>query len=377
MPETRDLPILTVPPAPERDGPPPPEAESLHLRAARPTVAIVADKALREKLSGILAPRQGLEVKGEAALGEAAVILAEVRPPVREAIARIRAAARSDALLLAVQADASPNHVAAAHASGAFATLRFPLLGEQVLGLVDSALDSHQARRRGDERGDTFTMEEHLASIHRIGAGAHHALAAPLAAALENLQRATDASPPESIRPPLEAAWGDLDRMSKMLARLAELGNAAEAELTRVDLRHTLSVVRKLARFELDAVQVEEVVQGGGVALGDSALVTQVLLHLTTNAARAATSLPSPRVRFHAYDAGGEVIVSVRDNGPGIEPDLHDKVFEPFFTTRRNEGAAGLGLSLSRVYALRMRARLGLWSMPGRGACVRLGLRRP
>jgi signal transduction histidine kinase len=70
------------------------------------------------------------------------------------------------------------------------------------------------------------------------------------------------------------------------------------------------------------------------------------------------------------------VVLSVRDNGPGIPEELRDRIFEPFFTTRRGEGGTGLGLALCREFAARMGARLTLWTAAGRGACFRVHLPR-
>jgi signal transduction histidine kinase len=103
-------------------------------------------------------------------------------------------------------------------------------------------------------------------------------------------------------------------------------------------------------------------------------MLEQIVLHLTTNAAHAARSLPAARIRYHVYQSGDRVIVSVRDNGPGIDAESRDKIFEPFFTTRREQGAKGLGLAICREYARRMGATLTAWSERGRGACFRLSL---
>jgi signal transduction histidine kinase len=143
-----------------------------------------------------------------------------------------------------------------------------------------------------------------------------------------------------------------------------------------VDLRGVVAGVRERVVQDLARVEVEEIVDPDVRGRGDPLLVAQIVYHLTTNAIQAATSLSSPRVRFHVYSAGDAAIVSVRDNGPGIPDELREKVFEPFFTTRRDQGATGLGLALCREHALRMGARLSFWSAPGRGTCVRLTLSR-
>jgi signal transduction histidine kinase len=112
------------------------------------------------------------------------------------------------------------------------------------------------------------------------------------------------------------------------------------------------------------------------VASADGVLLGQILQNLVANAAQAAKTLSSPRVRVHAYAHGDRAIVSVRDNGPGIPVEMHDKIFEPFYTTRRGRGGTGLGLALCREYAVQMNAEISLWSLPGRGACFRVSLPR-
>jgi signal transduction histidine kinase len=174
----------------------------------------------------------------------------------------------------------------------------------------------------------------------------------------------------------VERARGNLDSITRIVARLGELGNTAAAELVDVDLRATLGAVRLLAASELELVQVEEVIEGEARARSETHLLTHTLLQLATNAAHAAATLPSPRVRFHVYDTGREVVVSVRDNGPGVPLEAQASIFEPFFTTRAGDGATGLGLALCRAHARRLGARLSLWSAPGRGACFRLALPR-
>jgi signal transduction histidine kinase len=142
-----------------------------------------------------------------------------------------------------------------------------------------------------------------------------------------------------------------------------------------VDLRAVAGDVLKWVAADLQGVEVERLDEPVA-ALADRRLVGQIVQNLTSNAAHAARSLSSPRVRLHIYAEGSRAVVSVRDNGPGIAPDLQEKIFEPFFTTRRNRGGTGLGLALCREYALQMGAELSLWSMPGRGTCFRLYLAR-
>ena len=79
----------------------------------------------------------------------------------------------------------------------------------------------------------------------------------------------------------------------------------------------------------------------------DPEQIEQVLLNLLKNAIEAVRETPDPEIQLKGYSGdGGRVIIQVIDNGPGIAPEIQEKIFIPFFTTKK-EGS-GIGLSLSR-----------------------------
>ena len=84
----------------------------------------------------------------------------------------------------------------------------------------------------------------------------------------------------------------------------------------------------------------------------DEDLLVHALGNLLSNGAQAALANPArpPRVRFAAQAHHGGVRIAVADSGCGIAPELRDRVFQPFFTTRP-EGT-GVGLSFARQVAL-------------------------
>jgi two-component system nitrogen regulation sensor histidine kinase NtrY len=79
----------------------------------------------------------------------------------------------------------------------------------------------------------------------------------------------------------------------------------------------------------------------------DSDLIEQVLINLVLNSIGALSNSAAPEIRLESeIDKSGGVLIHVIDNGPGIPEELYDKIFVPFFTTRK-EGS-GIGLSLSK-----------------------------
>jgi len=97
----------------------------------------------------------------------------------------------------------------------------------------------------------------------------------------------------------------------------------------------------------------------------DSQLIEQVLINLVLNAIDALAETTNPRVRISAcINNHGRTLISVTDNGPGIVADVVEKLFVPFFTTKK--GGSGIGLSLSRQIMHLHRGELTVQSVPNK-----------
>ncbi len=98
----------------------------------------------------------------------------------------------------------------------------------------------------------------------------------------------------------------------------------------------------------------------------DPDLLEQALINLLHNAAEAVTRVEDPSValRCTRYE-DGRVAIAVIDNGRGIDPASHDKIFLPFFTTKA--GGSGIGLSLSRNIAIAHAGQIEVISQSPKG----------
>ena len=107
----------------------------------------------------------------------------------------------------------------------------------------------------------------------------------------------------------------------------------------------------------------------------DPGMVRQILTNLVGNAVKFSER---GGIAVRLDRAGGEVCLEVADTGPGIPPELHDRVFEPFFqvdpSTTRRAGGVGLGLALSREFARLLGGDLTLRSTAGEGSTFTLRL---
>lgn len=81
-------------------------------------------------------------------------------------------------------------------------------------------------------------------------------------------------------------------------------------------------------------------------ALADDDLMRQVLINLIKNAAEACGDKPS-KILVGLEEAGPDLVITVKDNGPGIPPELKDRIFEAYFTTKHTGPNPGMGLGLA------------------------------
>jgi len=101
------------------------------------------------------------------------------------------------------------------------------------------------------------------------------------------------------------------------------------------------------------------------LVLADEKLISQVLINLVKNAVEALDKQESGEIELIGREnSSGQVEIQVRDNGPGIPPELMEEIFVPFFTTRDN--GSGIGLSLSRQIMRLHGGSLKASSIPGK-----------
>ncbi len=197
---------------------------------------------------------------------------------------------------------------------------------------------------------------------------------APIVTAAQIMQMRGDVATPRER----EVIIRQAQHLVRLVDDLLDVSRVARGKVTLTKKPIELSVVVMKA-VEATASAFEErhhylnlsVAAGGLLVDADEVRLTQVVSNLLTNAAR--YTEPGGRVDVRASREGGEVVLSVRDNGTGIEPDLLPHVFSMFVQAPRGpdrlEGGLGLGLSLvSTLTALHGGTASAQSDGPGRGS---------
>lgn len=101
--------------------------------------------------------------------------------------------------------------------------------------------------------------------------------------------------------------------------------------------------------------------------LADPDLVDQVLINLILNAIDAVKEIADPKITIVAsINLNNRTMIEIEDNGKGIQQDILDKIFMPFFTSKKT--GSGIGLSLSRQIMQMHKGSISVRSKPGEGA---------
>jgi signal transduction histidine kinase len=109
----------------------------------------------------------------------------------------------------------------------------------------------------------------------------------------------------------------------------------------------------------------------------DPSQIEQVLLALIVNAMDAMARGGNLWLETRLSEDGRSIAITVRDDGPGIAPEILPKIFEPFVTTKEHGHGTGLGLAVSRSIIERHSGKISLQSEPGKGTTVTITLPVP
>ena len=183
---------------------------------------------------------------------------------------------------------------------------------------------------------------------------------------------------PDPVRKRLDAMEEECDRASRIIRDLLVFARRKPPERRRTDVNEVIKATLALQApdFDLGKIRVVSELSPSPAILADAHQLQQVLLNLFSNATHA---MPGARGRgvltVRAARQGGEIVIHVEDDGPGIPSENLGRIFDPFFTTKGAGEGTGLGLSLSIGIVEAHGGRMAAENLPGGGA--RFTLRLP
>jgi signal transduction histidine kinase len=276
-------------------------------------------------------------------------------------IQALRAAPETENLpIIMLTAHDSVDQRIEAHEGGADAYLSKPFHGRELLALIGRLV------QRQEEHLELAAQDQD-AVLRVMSRGVAHEVLNPLGFILsalvllrETAEEAITDEPEleEIVRDAFEAGNQGVERVRSAVQELREFGGEPAAEPRRVALEDVVERVRVMFR------DVEVVTTDRPIAMLRKGELERVLLNLMLNATQAAG--PQGQVVITTRIEGERAVLTVADDGPGIEDATLLRIFDPFFTTKDKN--TGLGLALSRQIIRRHDGHLSAMSKPGKGA---------
>jgi len=181
-------------------------------------------------------------------------------------------------------------------------------------------------------------------------------------------------SPVSSQLEDLELGIDTIKRRSEGLLKFTEsyrsLNKITKLDLTKILVRNLFENLNSLMRPTLEKkhIELEIILRDPTLAIeADINLIEQVLINLVVNAIEAVKDREEPRIILSAeIQSNNKTLVKVADNGLGMPPELLDKIFIPFFSTRKT--GSGIGLSLCKQIMLLHKGNIQVQSTEGMGS---------
>lgn len=253
----------------------------------------------------------------------------------------------------------------------------------QIAGTIIDISDSVALHAEIDKQQHSLTHLTRVGVIGELSGALAHELNQPLTAILSNAQAVQRMIGQKQVdMAEIKSAIADIieddARAGEVIRHLRTLLKKGEAQAELVPINALLRKTLALARNDLTGrhiVVATELSEAPLAVWGDTVQLQQLILNLVLNAADAIAESGGGgvlQVIADLEEAG--VRISVADTGPGIKPEDMDKLFEPFFSTKKQ--GLGLGLSISRSIAAGHGGTIWAENNSGRGATFHVSLPR-
>lgn len=246
----------------------------------------------------------------------------------------------------------------------------------QSIGLIGVLRDITERKKAEAERKKLelkAQVSSRLAAVGEMAAGVAHEINNPLTGIVGYAQLlASREDLPEEVKKDLKVINDGAQRVAGIVQRLLTFARQIKPERRQVNVNQLIESTLVLRAYSLRTSNIEVITKLDPYlpdTIADPGQIQQVLLNLIINAETAMKEVRRKhRLTISTRCTDNIIEIRVKDNGPGIKPEIMDRIFDPFFTTRPAGEGTGLGLSLCYGIVSEHKGRIYAESKPGRGA---------
>jgi len=214
--------------------------------------------------------------------------------------------------------------------------------------ILVNMIDMTQAK----ELEHLLRIQDKMASLGRVAAGMAHEIRNPLSGInvyLNTLKKLHHkANSEEKVKQIMGQIQTASHKIESVIRRVMDFAKPGEPKLAETDLNRPVKDAINLSAVTMrkSGVALEEnLAQNLPACHADPTLIEEMILNLLNNAAEAMrTMAEGKKVVVSTFALEDDIIFTVSDSGPGVSPDIRDKIFDPFYTTKSD--GTGIGLSI-------------------------------
>ncbi len=228
-------------------------------------------------------------------------------------------------------------------------------------------------------------LSERLAAVGRLAAGVAHEINNPLAVigeiggflaeCVEDDPKGDDPETIAELQEGLPKLLAQVDRCRTITHRLLSFSRKSEVKVKETDIPAALEEVFPFLEKEARLANIQihrDLSPDLPPLLIEEVQLQEIFINLINNARQAIGKRGSGNIWIEGDSEKGKVILTIKDDGPGISEEVKNKLFDPFVTTKAPGQGTGLGLSICYGIVKRFDGAITVESEPGAGATFRV-----
>jgi len=232
-----------------------------------------------------------------------------------------------------------------------------------------SAMEAEMAHQR-----EILHQSEKMSALGQLLASVAHELNNPLSVVVGQALLLQETAEDKAIAARAERIGAAADRCARIVRSFLAMARQQPTESLPVNANDLVEAALEVTAYALRASNVDislSLARSLPPVLADPDQLTQVFTNLLVNAEQALRDAPEPRklrITTRLTRQGSELLVKVKDNGPGVPDEISRRIFDPFFTTKQVGSGTGIGLSLCHRVLEAHGGRIKVETTPGGGA---------
>lgn len=265
-------------------------------------------------------------------------------------------------------------------------TSKLPLLDESgkpfgVVGVYEDITERIRAEEQREEMETRLRQSQKMEAIGTLAGGIAHDFNNLLQVIFAYTELALAENDPQERQQELRQVRLGAERARELVQQILTFSRRTEEEKQPLQISSVIKEALKMLRSSIPStIRIKQEIASPGVVLADPTMIHQVIMNLCTNGYHAmrdtggVLSVSLTEIEIKPHDDEGDELgpgqylkLAVSDTGVGISPEIRDKIFEPYFTTKKTGEGTGLGLAVVHGIIKNHRGHIAMQSVPGVG----------